>query len=207
MPNQPLRFLALGDSYTIGESIPASGRWPLQLVHQLQAKGLPFEAPIIIAQTGWTTAELQAGIAEAKPKGRFDLVSLQIGVNNQYRGRTLDEYRRQFVSLLDLAIAFAGGQPDHVMVLSIPDWSITPFAEGRDRAAIHAAIDRFNAVNRAESLKAQAHYIDITPASRLAAQDEALLAADGLHPAEQMYSAWVQLALPAALVALENESV
>jgi lysophospholipase L1-like esterase len=199
---QPIRYLALGDSYTIGASVTPAERWPVQLAAQLRANGFLVAEPLIIARTGWTTDELMAGIERQPPEGRFDLVSLLVGVNNQYRGRSSDEYRTQLRQLLHTAIAYAGGQPTHVIVLSIPDWSVTPFAAGHQRAAIAAAIDRFNAINRDEATQAGARYVDITPVSRQALQDPTLLATDGLHPSGKMYAQWVELVLPAALAAL-----
>ncbi len=192
------RFLALGDSYTIGESVSPLERWPVQLSTLLRAEGVAVDEPEIIATTGWTTDELWAGLERAAPRGPFDLVSLLIGVNNQYRGRALAEYQAQFQRLLERAIQLAGGQPRRVMVLSIPDWGVTPFASGRDRAAIGRAIDQFNAVSADGSQRAGVHYVDVTPASRQAAVDGALIAGDGLHPSGKMYAEWARLALPAA---------
>jgi lysophospholipase L1-like esterase len=186
----PIRFLALGDSYTIGESVAPSDRWPNGL-----ARALRIPEPQIIAKTGWTTDELSAAIDAADPKGPFDLVTLLIGVNNQYRGRSADEYRQQFDALLKRAIGFAGGSAQRVVVVSIPDWGVTPFAEGRDRAKIGREIDRYNAINREETLRAGARYVDITPISRRASSDPSLVAPDGLHPSGRMYSEWVKLAL------------
>jgi len=197
-----MRFLALGDSYTIGESVQPAERWPIQLAGLLKGQGVTLDDPTIIARTGWTTDELSAGIDQANPQGPYELVSLLIGVNNQYRGRPTDEYRKQFVALLQRAIGYAGGQAGHVFVVSIPDWGVTPFAKGRDRAKIGQEIDAFNAINREETLKAGALYVDITPESRDAAADAALVAGDGLHPSGKMYTAWAQLALPAACRAL-----
>jgi lysophospholipase L1-like esterase len=197
-----MRILALGDSYTIGESIPSEGRWPEQLARRLRTAGLPTADPLIIARTGWTTAELQAGIAQVDlqaEQGPFDLVTLLIGVNNQYRGGDPEIYRQEFSALLGLAVQFAGGEPGRVIVLSIPDWGVTPFAQLRHPARIAAEIDAFNAINRAASQSAGAAYIDITPISRRAASDPSLLAPDGLHPSVKMYSAWVDLLLPVAL--------
>src|SRR5262245_57759819 len=125
-----MRFLALGDSYTIGESVPASERWPVQLARLLREQKINLDDPTIIARTGWTTAELWAGIDRAKPRGGYGLVSLLIGVNNQYRGRSEVEYRQEFVALLQRAIGFADQRPARVLVLSIPDWGVTPFANG-----------------------------------------------------------------------------
>jgi lysophospholipase L1-like esterase len=193
-----MRFLALGDSYTIGESVAAEERWPAQLAALLNAAGVEVSAPLIIAATGWTTDELAAGIDAADARGPFDLVSLLIGVNNQYRGHDPEQYRAEFAGLLTRAIAFAGGEPSAVIVLSIPDWGVTPFANGRERAQIAAAIDAFNAINREAAEAAGARYVDVTPISRRAATDPALIAADGLHPSGAMYAEWARLALPLA---------
>jgi lysophospholipase L1-like esterase len=185
----PRRYLALGDSYTIGESVDASERFPVQL-----ARTLNLGEPEVIAKTGWTTDELNAAIDAANPQGPFDLVTLLIGVNNQYRGRSADEYRTQFVALLQRAIGFAGGDASKVIVVSIPDWGVTPFAEGRDRAKIAREIDQFNAINREEASRAGAKWVDITPVSRRS--DPALVAADGLHPSGKQYTEWVTLIAP-----------
>ena len=197
-----MRFLALGDSYTIGESVPPPERWPVQLAGRLREAGVPMENPLIIATTGWTTDELADGITRRDPQGPFELVSLLIGVNNQYRGRGVDEYRAQFAALLEQAIALAGGDPRRVLVLSIPDWSVTPFAADRQRTSVAAAIDQFNAVNAAETARRGARYVDITPTSRQAAADPTLITEDGLHPSGKMYSAWTELVLPEALEAV-----
>lgn len=197
-----MRFLALGDSYTIGEAIDPAERWPVQLAALLREKGFDVDDPQIIAATGWTTDELSAGIDAANPQGSFELVSLLIGVNNQYRGRDTEEYRQQFVTLLQRAIRFAGGTPSRVIVLSIPDWGVTPFASGRNRVAIAAAIDTFNAINKEEAERAGVRYVDVTPVSRSAADDPLLIAADGLHPSRKMYTEWARLALPVTCDAL-----
>lgn len=200
-----LRFLALGDSYTIGESVPERDRWPIQLATRLEERGVQVGAPLIIAQTGWTTDELAAAIAERKPRGPFELVTLLIGVNNQYRGRDLEEYRKEFRLLLEQAIRFAGGRAGRVIVVSIPDWGVTPFAEGRDRSQIAADIDRFNAANRDAARVAAVRYVDVTSVSRLAPLEPALVAGDGLHPSGEMYRRWTDLILPEALDALRTE--
>jgi lysophospholipase L1-like esterase len=197
-----MRYLALGDSYTIGESVSAKDRWPIQLAALLRQLGTDPGEPEIIARTGWTTDELSAAIDRAKPQGPFALVSLLIGVNNQYRRRPVDEYREQFGALLQRAIELAGGQAGRVLVLSIPDWGVTPFATGQDRTAIGSAIDDFNRVNAEETQRLGARYVDITPESRQAANDPALVARDGLHPSGEMYAEWAELALPAACAAL-----
>jgi lysophospholipase L1-like esterase len=186
------RYLALGDSYTIGESVAVADRYPVQLARELKLGD-----PEIIARTGWTTDELNAAIDKADPHGPYRLVTLLIGVNNQYRGRSADEYRQQFTALLKRAIGFAGGDASKVLVISIPDWGVTPFAKDRDRAKIGREIDQFNAINREETAKAGARYADITPESRKAADDKSLVAEDGLHPSGKMYSEWVKLIVPA----------
>lgn len=198
----PVRFLALGDSYTIGESVPEAERWPVQLAAMLRERGVEIAPPTIIARTGWTTDELAAGIEQARPEGRFDLVSLLIGVNNQYRGRDAEEYRSQFRERLTRAIGFAGGDARRVIVVSIPDWGVMPFAEGRDRARIATEIDRFNTIKREETQRAGARFVDITPVSREATADAALVASDGLHPSGEQYRRWARLILPEALAAL-----
>lgn len=198
-----MRFLALGDSYTIGESVAAVERWPVQLAARMRAQGVSMENPTIIATTGWTTDELAAGIERKGPQGPFELVSLLIGVNNQYRGRDVNEYRAQFAALLEQAIAFAGGDAQRVIVLSIPDWGVTPFAANRHRETVSGEINAFNAVNAEETARLGARYVDITPLSRQAIDDPDLLAGDGLHPSGKMYTAWTELALPAALAAVE----
>jgi len=193
------QYLALGDSYTIGESVAAHERWPNQLAALIEAS--PEFATrrmevSIIARTGWTTQELWQGIQDQKLTPPYDFVSLLIGVNNQYRGYDLEEYRKQFAFLLNKSIDYAGGDPQRVIVLSIPDWGVTPFAQGRDRTQIAKEIDAFNAVNREETAQAGAQYMDITPISRQAVHNPALIASDGLHPAGEMYAEWAKLVLP-----------
>jgi lysophospholipase L1-like esterase len=202
-PAQPgtQRFLALGDSYTIGESVSPPERWPVQLVAALRARGIDLADPTILARTGWTTDELSAALESARLKGPYALVSLLIGVNNQYRGRDVAEYRVQFAALLDRAVELAGGRRVRVLVLSIPDWGGTPHGVGR-RAEVAAAIDRFNAVNREETLRVGARYVEITEGSRRAGEDPGLLARDGLHPSGKMYAQWAEAALPFAAAAL-----
>ena len=198
------RILALGDSYTIGESVDAADRWPVRLARRLRERGLATDDVVIIARTGWTTDELSAAIDDANPLGPFDLVSLLIGVNDQYRGRDAESYRAGFTALLQRAIGFAGGSPRRVLVVSIPDWGVTPFAADRDRAQIAAEIDRFNAVNREEAERAGARYADIGPVSREARNDPTLTAGDGLHPSAAMYRRWVEIILPEARLALTS---
>lgn len=198
-----MRFLALGDSYTIGESVTEAERWPNQLAEMLRAEGWPVEVTII-ARTGWTTDELAEGIAQAQLQGPYPLVSLLIGVNNQYRGRTAESYRLEFRQLLEQAITFAGGDVGRVLVLSIPDWGVSPFAAGRDRAQIAQEIDTFNAINRTEAELKGVTYLDVTPLSRQATFDPELMADDGLHPSGKMYAAWAEMAFAATLNALQD---
>jgi lysophospholipase L1-like esterase len=199
-------YLALGDSYTIGEGVAPDDRWPVQLVRALRARGTPIDDPVIIAQTGWTTAELLAAL-EALPTdpGRdFALVSLLIGVNDQYRGLESTTSLANFDRLLSRAITHADGHGDHVLVASVPDWSATPFAS-RDRRrpeVIAREIDTFNRQLRLRALTWGARFIDVTASSRCAAGDPTLLATDGLHPSAAMYAEWAAIALPHAVAAL-----
>jgi lysophospholipase L1-like esterase len=197
----PGTYLALGDSYTIGEGVAPDERWPVRLAHLLRESGTPVSDPEIIARTGWTTDELMGAIQGANLKERYGLVSLLIGVNNQYRGRTVVEYEAEFRGLLDYAVERAEGDARRVLVLSMPDWGVTPFAEGRDRAVIALEIDEFNAMNHAETERRGANYVDVTPLSR-AGEHRNLLVADGLHPAAAMYDMWARLAFPAGQRAL-----
>lgn len=182
-------YLALGDSYTIGESVGESERFPVQLVKRLQADSINIEVPQIIATTGWTTDELLAAIKEKNIKDTFNIVTLLIGVNNQYRGRDAENYRGELKQLIDIAVKYAGGNKDNVFVLSIPDWGVTPFAEGKDRNKIAAEIDLYNKVKKEECEKAGIKYYDITEISRI--KDQSLTASDGLHPSGKMYGLWV----------------
>jgi lysophospholipase L1-like esterase len=204
--NEPIRYLALGDSYTIGESVPENERWSNQLAELLksspQLAGREIQVTII-ARTGWTTAELWQGIEMRAIQPPYDMVSLLIGVNNQYRGYDINEYREQFHFLLEKAIEYAGDNAERVFVLSIPDWGVTPFAAGRDAAKIAQEIDAFNAVNREEAEKLGVAYVDVTPVSREAVNDPSFIAGDGLHPSGKMYAEWAKLALPIALKILE----
>ena len=195
-----MRYLALGDSYTIGEGVEAAGRWPLQLATALREEGIALRDPRIIATTGWTTDELASAIDLAEPLGHWDLVTLLIGVNNQYRGRSVVDYRREFTELLDRAIGFANARKDRVMVLSIPDWGVTPFAvhEASNRGNIAAEIDAFNAAAREVCEHRGVAFVDITPTSRDRGGDPDQVAEDELHPSAAMYTRWTELALPVA---------
>lgn len=191
MTHAQYSYLALGDSYTIGEAVHPKDNFPNQVVAQLRNKGIYMEDAEIIAKTGWTTFELSAHLDKNQPKQpKYDFVSLLIGVNNQYRGLSAKQYSKEFRSLLMRAINYAGGDKNRVVVLSIPDWSVTPFAEGRDRAKIAEEIDLFNAINKRISEDAGVKYIDITPLTREARNDISLLADDGLHPGAMDYARW-----------------
>ena len=191
-------YLALGDSYTIGESVQESERFPNQLANSLRADGIKIGAVKIIARTGWTTDELQSGIGVSNltSDSTFDMVSLLIGVNNQYRGRSVEEYKLSFTALLERAIQFAGGNKAHVVVVSIPDYAYTPFGGGRQ--SISTSIDQFNAANEAITRSKGIAYAQITPISREGLNDPSLVATDGLHPSGKQYSQWVSVIKPLA---------
>ncbi|MCD9004655.1 GDSL-type esterase/lipase family protein [Luteimonas sp. XNQY3] len=196
----PRRYLALGDSYTIGEGIAAEHRWPVQLAGALRSEGIALDAPEIIATTGWTTDELDAAIDVAAPVGPFDLVSLLIGVNDQYRGRDVTLYGPAFSALLDRATGFAGGDAARVFVLAIPDWGVTPFGahSGRDVAAVARELDAYNAAAAAICAARDVAFVDIAPVSRAHGGEAEMLADDGLHPSAALHSEWTRLALPVA---------
>jgi len=194
-----ITILSLGDSYTIGEGVTPEERWPMQLATALRGMGVEVREPKIVATTGWTTDELKRGIEATHLEPSYDWVTLSIGVNNQYRNRDVELYRKEFRELLAFAIQKAHGNPKRVLVLSIPDWGVTPFAKekGRDRAKIAKEIDLYNRVKREESEKLGAHFIDITDISREAREaGSGLLADDGLHPSGAMYGRWVERVLP-----------
>ncbi|MGY1528760.1 SGNH/GDSL hydrolase family protein [Luteimonas sp. A649] len=196
----PLSYLALGDSYTIGERVQPADRWPHQLARALRAEGIALEDPLTIATTGWTTDELDAAIDAADPQGPFDFASLLIGVNNQYRGRSAIGYADEFAALLERTIGFAGGHADRVLVLSIPDWGVSPFAaaSGRDPGAIARELDAYNAAARDVCEARGVAFVDITPVSRARGAEPDMLADDGLHPSALLYTEWTRLALPVA---------
>jgi lysophospholipase L1-like esterase len=201
IPLQPerttLSYLALGDSYTIGESVAPEDRYPAQVMRELCAAGYSCgEQPDIIATTGWTTRDLLRAMAMNKPATGYQAVSLLIGVNNQFQGRSQAEYREEFTELLEQAIALAGDKPAHVLVLSIPDYSVTPFAQYRDTAYIAAQIDSFNLINAQVAAASHVNYLDITGESRKAAIDRSLIATDGLHFSGKEYGIWANLMMP-----------
>ena len=177
-----LRFLALGDSYTIGQSVAESERWPVQLAKLLREQGVKVADPEIIATTGWIAADLADAMERTSPDGPFDIVTLMIGVNNQFQGLDVGEYRREFLGLLTSALELAGGKSANVIVLSIPDYGVTPFAASLDGSRIAREIDEFSAVNQEEAIKIGVAYVDVTGISRQAKTDQSLVAVDGLHP-------------------------
>ena len=198
-------YLALGDSYTIGEQVTNAESFPCQTVELLKqvpqpllknaAGGWQFSDPEIIAKTGYTTDELNAVIDAANISRQYDIVSLLIGVNNQYRNKPVSDFKIEFAQLLQKAIQFANNKPHHVFILSIPDWGVTPFAEGRNRLQIAQEIDAYNAVCRTMAEKMECHYIDITVSQREDGNKMEFLAADGLHPSAKEYAKWaLQLA-------------
>lgn len=190
--NDSLSFLALGDSYTIGESVAEDQRWPMQLSAKLNEAGAKVSTPKIIATTGWRTDQLKEAIAATQLEDSYDLVSLLIGVNNQYQGRTVESFAPEFEELLQTAIEKAGGIKAHVFVLSIPDYGKTPFGAAKEEE-IARELDAYNAVSKEICAKYNIDYFDITPISRVAKVDPELVAADNLHPSAKMYTQWVEL--------------
>ena len=196
MLQQSLRFLALGDSYTIGEMVSPDCRWPNLLIDRLKSRNITMDQPVVLAKTGWTTRDLLNALDEAEIKIPFDLVSLLIGVNNQYQNLDLKNYQSEFSQLLDRAINFTKKGAQQVIVFSIPDWGVTPFANSKDKGKIRVLIDQFNEINMAESQKANVLYFDITSISRQIGADPKYLAEDLLHPSGEMYALWVDLIFP-----------
>lgn len=186
-----LGFLALGDSYTVGQGVNKSQSWPNQFKNYLESLGVKFDTIALIAQTGWTTGNLKAALQNANTTGKYNLVSLLIGVNNQYQGLNKEIYVKEFEELLKKAIEIAG-RAENVFVLSIPDYGYTPFGQA-NQVKISAEIDEYNAINKSISQKYQIAYFDITPISRMGLQNPTLVASDGLHPSGEMYALWVQM--------------
>jgi lysophospholipase L1-like esterase len=204
MMTDSLNYLALGDSYTIGEAVSQSQSFPYQLTNALDSASIPVKRPLIIATTGWTTDNLINAIANSGINGKkYDFVTLLIGVNDQFQGLSQSNYEVKFAQVSNMAINFAGGDTSRVFVLSIPDYGITPFAGGND-STIGPQIDQFNAINKAASLKAGVHYLDITDISRQAASDPTLIAPDGLHPSAKMYGLWIQRLEPLVAAAMKQ---
>ena len=201
-----IRILALGDSYTIGEGVAEYERWPNQLAASLRGGGRAVDDVEIVARTGWTTDELATAMNSHLFHPPYDLVTLLIGVNNQYRGRDLENYRSEFRALLQRAIVLAGNRPQRVIVVSIPDWGVTRFAagSGRDVRQVAREIDAFNTANAAIATALQVRQADVTPASRKNGDRPDMLVADGLHPSAAMYRRWLDAILPVAQVALSS---
>ncbi|BBM84973.1 SGNH/GDSL hydrolase family protein [Candidatus Uabimicrobium amorphum] len=198
------KFLALGDSYTIGESVKRENSWPIHLKEVMKSQ-ISLDVKII-ATTGWTTDELAEAIHKENISETFDMVSLLIGVNNQYRRRSAEEYRKEFVELLEQAIVFASNDPNKVMVISIPDWGVTPFAAKDERSSLEIGeqIDLYNKINAEEASRKHCYYVDITPISKKASVESELTADDGLHPSAKMYTMWVEKISPVAFKILNN---
>ncbi|HEV7331152.1 MAG TPA: SGNH/GDSL hydrolase family protein [Flavisolibacter sp.] len=185
-------YLALGDSYTIGEAVLLQESFPYQTVQMLRKQGFKMSAPEIIAKTGWTTAELQGGMVDYSFAPKYDFVSLLIGVNNQYRGQSIVAYKQQFESLLNRSIELAGGKTTHCFVLSIPDYSVTPFAKEKDGPKISKEIDAYNNLSKALCIQYKVPYIEITADFRKAKEKEDYIASDGLHPSAKAYTKWAK---------------
>ncbi len=183
-------FLALGDSYTIGESVSSAERFPARTISLLNDIGLYYTAPQYIAQTGWTSFDLQQAMLDTVLKKKYDLVTLLIGVNDQFQGLDTSGYRKRFTQLLEKALQLTGNEVSHVFVLSIPDYGVTPYGSGS--AIITKEINQFNAINKEIALAYQVTYINITPISRVAATDQTLTANDGLHPSGKQYKLWAE---------------
>jgi len=183
-------YLALGDSYTIGEGVSLNRSFPYQVVQLLRQKELNFNAPEIIAKTGWTTSELQEAIEGSTLLSKYDFVTLLIGVNNQYRGRDAIEYKQQFEELLKKAIEIANGKKEHVIVVSIPDYSVTPYADSLDKEKISKEIEVFNGINKALSIQYKVRHVDITTGYKEGNEKTSLHAMDDLHPSDKEYEKW-----------------
>ncbi len=188
-----ITYLALGDSYTIGESVEISERWPVQLAKRLNDQGIEIAEPKIIATTGWRTDDLQKGIKEDKELlETYDLVSLLIGVNNQYQGKPISQYKKEFEELINTAIKFAENNPKRVFVVSIPDYGKTPFGAAKEEQ-IAKELDEYNRIAKHIALSYGIPFFNITPISRKAKERPELVAKDKLHPSGKMYSEWVAL--------------
>jgi lysophospholipase L1-like esterase len=193
----PVRFLALGDSYTIGQSVSVNQRWPIQLRDSLAVRGIVTDTMRIIATTGWRTDNLINAITNQHlQQQHYNLVSLLIGVNNQYQGVPVSQYKIEFPQLLDSAIRYAGGDTSHVFVVSIPDYAYTPYGQSSgSQAQISQEIDQYNVINKHVADSFHIRYFDITPISRLGISQPNLVASDGLHPSGIQYGEWVKLML------------
>ena len=199
-----LTYLALGDSYTVGQSEPQAESYPFQLADSLNDHSIKVAVPTVIATTGWTTDDLINAISESGITGKtYSFVTLLIGVNDQYQGLSIDNYRQKFTRVLNEAISFANGDAGKVFVLSTPDYGVTPFAQGRD-SVIYPQIQAFNAVSQTISKSAGVNYIDVTTVSRTVISNPSLLAPDGLHYSGAMYALWVRLLEPVVTAQLKR---
>jgi len=197
-----VRFLALGDSYTIGEGVAEDMRWPNQLARMLRGRGIAVDEPQLVARTAWTTDELADAITAANPCGPFDLVTLMIGVNDQYRSREVASFAVEYEKLLQSAAGFASDEPARVIALSIPDWGATPFAEGRDGARIAGEIEAYNTRAAELTRAAGARWVSVTEITRAMRHDPALVVSDKLHPSGEMYRRWAELLIADAIAIL-----
>ena len=196
-------YLALGDSYTIGQSVQVPERFPTQTVSRLREQGISIADPVYIARTGWTTGNLQNAIATENPSPTYDVVSLLIGVNDQYQRMDTAGYASRFTELLEKAVQLARGKKAHVFVLSIPDYSATPFVATSEKERVRREVDWFNAINKRITDAYGISYTDITPSTREAATNPALVAGDGLHPSGSEYRKWAEMLAPKMKVVLQ----
>ena len=196
LPLAGAKFLALGDSYTIGQSVTEVERFPAQTVQLLKAQNINVTDPVYIATTGWTTENLISAVTAENPLKDFDIVTLLIGVNDQYQNRDTTDYRVQFSELLRKSVDIAGQRKNHVFVLSIPDYSATPFVSESDKERVSRQIDEFNAINKEITLQNEVTYVDITPSTRQASVDSSLIANDNLHPSGKEYAVWANMLAP-----------
>lgn len=202
-PATSAKYLALGDSYTIGQSVQETERFPSQTVRLLRAQNINISDVAYIATTGWTTTNLLSALSLQKPVKDFDIVSLLIGVNDQYQQRDRAGYSERFSALLNIAVDLARGRKSRVFVLSIPDYSVTPFVQEGEKTLVTMQIDLFNAINKEITLQNNITYIDITPSTRRAANDASLIANDGLHPSSEEYAVWANMLAPLIKKALQ----
>jgi lysophospholipase L1-like esterase len=192
LPGDSVRYLALGDSYTYGDGVSLQGSFPYQLSDTLGRQGYLVSVPTEVALFGWTSGDLLSSLNASKITQKFDFVTLLIGANDEAHGISTTTFTANLDILIATAIQYTNGDKSRVFVLSIPDWSVTPFAANMDKPAIAAGVDLFNTINQVEAEKFGANYIDLTALSEMAATDPSLTSADGLHPSAKMYALWVK---------------
>ncbi len=197
-----IKILALGDSYTVGEGVDKDKSWPCMLAYKLDQRNILVEDLKIIARTGWTSSNLINAVLSSRLKQKYDIVTLLIGVNDQFQGLSQDSYASNFRILLNKAIDFAGGNTKRVIVISIPDYGVTPFGKRYGQSKVGKETDNFNLINREISVSMGVQYVNVTEISRRALNEPTLLAQDGLHPSQEMYSQWVGLILPVVINSL-----